>query len=381
MDFEVNEEQRLLRQTVREFAEREIGPQIAEFDERQEFPHGIVKKLGQMGLLGVTVPQEYGGAGLDYVSYALIIEELARVDGSIALTVAAHNSLCTGHVALAGSAAQKSRYLAPLATGEMLGAWGLTEAGSGSDASSMQTTAERRGGEWRLRGTKAFITNGGVAGVYVILALTDRAKATHGISAFIVPRETPGFRIGSSYNKLGCRASDTRELVLDNATVPAENLLGREHEGFVDTLRVLDKGRISIAAMAVGLAQGALDCSIAFAKERKAFGKLIAHFQALQAMIADLHTEIDAARLLTWQAADLAQRGLPVTKESSMAKLFAAEVAMKTTTQAIQIHGAMGYTKELPVERHFRDAKLCEIGEGTSEIQRVIIAREILKSA
>jgi alkylation response protein AidB-like acyl-CoA dehydrogenase len=381
LDFELNDEQRLLRLTAREFAEHDIAPQIAEFDERQEFPHGIVKKLGEMGFLGITIPQEYGGAGLDYLSYALIIEELARVDGSIALTVAAHNSLCTGHIALAGSDAQKSCYLAPLATGEMLGAWGLTEAGSGSDASSMQTAAERRGNEWRLRGTKAFITNGGVAGVYVILALTDRAKATHGISAFIVPRESPGFHVGQSYNKLGCRASDTRELILDNVTIPGENLLGREHEGFVDALRVLEKGRISIAAMAVGLAQGALDYSIAYAKERKAFGKPIAHFQALQAMIADLHTEIDAARLLTWQAADRAQRGLSFAKESSMAKLFASEVAMKATTQAIQIHGGMGYTKDLPVERHFRDAKLCEIGEGTSEIQRVIIAREILKSA
>ena len=379
MDFLLSDEQRLLRQAVREFAEREIAPVISGFDEREEFPRDLFSKLAEMGLLGVTVPEGYGGAGLDYLSYALAIEELGRVDGSVALSVAAHNSLSTGHILLVGSPAQKSRYLIPLAKGEVLGAWGLTEAGSGSDAMGMRTTAERRGAEWVLNGTKAFITNGSVAGIYVVLAVTDRKKAAHGISAFIVQREAPGFKVGSRYRKLGCRASDTAELVLDNVRVPEENLLGREHEGFVDALRVLDKGRISIAAMAVGLAQGALSASITYAKERSAFGQPIAHLQAIQAKIADLHTGIDAARLLTWQAALKANRGLPVLKESAMAKLSASEIAMKATTEAIQIHGGMGYTKELPVERHFRDAKLCEIGEGTSEIQRLIIAREILK--
>jgi alkylation response protein AidB-like acyl-CoA dehydrogenase len=379
MDFELTEEQRQIQMMAREFARAEIAPVIARYDERQEFPHEIVKKLGAMGFLGITFPQEYGGAGLDYVTYALIVEELARVDGSVALTVAAHNSLCAGHIYLAGTRGQRERYLTPLARGEQLGAWGLTEPGSGSDAAGMRTTAARDGSAWVLNGSKAFITNGSVAGTYVIMAITDRARGNRGISAFILERNTPGFRVGGSYNKLGCRASDTAELILEGARVPAENLLGELNQGFVDTMRVLDGGRISIAAMALGLAQGALDLSVSYARERTAFGQPIAQLQAIQAMVADLATEIDAARLLTWQAADKLRRGERVTKESAMAKLLASEVGMKATTKALQIHGGMGYMKELPVERHFRDVKLCEIGEGTSEIQRLIIARQILR--
>lgn len=378
MDFELAEEQQQIQLTAREFAGAEIAPVIARYDERQEFPHAIVRKLGALGFLGVTFPQEYGGAGLDYVTYSLIVEELARVDGSVALTVAAHNSLCANHIYLAGTAAQRARYLAPLARGEKLGAWGLTEPGSGSDAAGMRTTATRDDGAWVLNGTKAFITNGSVAGTYVIMAITDRARESGGISAFILERATAGLRVGGTYDKLGCRSSDTAELILENARVPAENLLGELNQGFVDTMRVLDGGRVGIASLAVGLAQGALDLSIKYAKERVAFGQPIAQFQAIQAMVADLGTEIDAARLLTWQAAEKLQRGERVTKESAMAKLFAAEVGMRATTKALQIHGGMGYIKELPVERHFRDVKLCEIGEGTSEIQRLIIARQIL---
>jgi len=379
MDFELSPDQAMIRETVREFAQKEIAPVIADYDERGAFPEEIIRKLGGLGFLGVTFPPEYGGAGLDYVSYSLVIEELAKVDGSIALTVAAHNSLSAGHIYLAGSPAQRARYLTPLARGERLGAWGLTEADSGSDAAGMKTTATRQGEHFILRGSKAFITNGSVAGTYVIMVVTDKARGAHGISAFIVERDTPGFRVGGTYKKLGVRSSDTAELVLDDARVPSRNLLGELNEGFGDALRVLDVGRIGIAAMAVGLAQGALDLSVKYAKERTAFGQPIAHFQGLQGMLADLAVEVDAARLLTWQAAYRLEMGEPVTKESAMAKLFASEVAMKTTTKAIQIHGGMGYTKELPLERHFRDAKLCEIGEGTSEIQRMVIARQILK--
>ena len=379
MDFELTEEQRQVQKIAREFAEAEIAPVIARYDERQEFPHAIMEKLGGMGFLGTTFPQEYGGAGLDYLTYSLIIEELARVDGSTALTVAAHNSLCSNHIYLAGTRAQRERYLPPLARGEKLGAWGLTESGSGSDAAGMLTTARRDGAAWVLNGTKAFITNGSVAGTYVVMAITERARGSRGISAFILERDTPGFRVGGKYDKLGCRSSDTAELIFEDSRVPEESLLGEPNQGFADTMRVLDGGRIGIAALAVGLAQGALDLSIKYAGERKAFGQPIAQFQAIQAMVADLATEIDAARLLTWQAALKRQRGERVTKEAAMAKLFASEVGMKATTKALQIHGGMGYIKELPVERHFRDVKICEIGEGTSEIQRMIIARQILQ--
>ena len=381
MDFKLSDDQMIIQETVREFAQKEIAPVIRDYDARGAFPEEIIRKLGGLGFLGIVFPQEYGGAGLDYVTYCLIVEELAKADGSVALTVAAHNSLCTGHIYQAGNTVQKARYLPPLTRGERLGAWGLTEAGSGSDAAGMRTTATRDGEEFVLRGSKAFITNGSVAGTYVIMAVTDKTRGANGISAFIVERGTPGFRVGGTYDKLGVRASDTAELILEDACVPAGNLLGTLHGGFKDTLRVLDGGRIGVAAMAVGLAQGALDLALKYARERTAFGQPIAHFQGLQGMLADLAVEVEAARLLTWQAAYRLQKGETVTKESAMAKLFASEAAMKVTTKAIQIHGGMGYLKELPVERHFRDAKLCEIGEGTSEIQRLVIARQVLKGA
>ncbi|MBI2879888.1 MAG: acyl-CoA dehydrogenase family protein [Candidatus Rokubacteria bacterium] len=379
MDFALTEEQRLVRQTAREFAEGEIAPVAARFNEAGVFPWEIVRKLGELGFLGAIFPPEYGGAGLDSVSYVLLVEEIARADGSIALTVAAHNSLCSGHIYLAGTEAQRQKYLPRLARGEALGAWGLTEPGSGSDASAMKTTAVEDDAGFILNGTKAFITNGSVAEIAVVMAVTDPARAAKGISAFVLERGAPGFRPGGTYQKLGLHASDTAELILDNVRVSREQLLGQLHGGFVDTLKVLDGGRISIAAMAVGLAQGALDASVTYARERHAFGQPIGHFQGIQGMLAELATEIEAARLLTLRAAYLKDQGRGIRLESSMAKLFASEVGMKVTTKAIQIHGGYGYTREFPVERHFRDVKLCEIGEGTSEIQRLIIARQILQ--
>jgi len=378
MDFELTEEQRLVRQTAREFAEAEIAPVAARFNEAGEFPWEIVRKLGEMGFLGAIFPPEYGGAGLDSVSYALLVEELARADGSVALTVAAHNSLCSGHIYLAGTEAQRQKYLPRLARGEALGAWGLTEPGSGSDAAAMKTTAVEDGEGFILNGTKAFITNGSVAEIAVVMAATDPARAAKGVSAFVLERGMAGFRPGGTYQKLGLHASDTAELILDNVRVSREQLLGELHGGFSDTLKVLDGGRISIAAMAVGLAQAALDASIKYARERHAFGQPIGHFQGIQGMLAELATEIEAARLLTLRAAYLKDQGRRITLESAMAKLFASEVGMKVTTKAIQIHGGYGYTREFPVERYFRDVKLCEIGEGTSEIQRLIIARQVL---
>ena len=378
MDFELTEEQRLVRQTAREFAEAEIAPVAARFNEAGEFPWEIVRKLGEMGFLGAIFPPEYGGAGLDSVSYALLVEELARADGSVALTVAAHNSLCSGHIYLAGTEAQRQKYLPRLARGEALGAWGLTEPGSGSDAAAMKTTAVEDGEGFILNGTKAFITNGSVAEIAVVMAATDPARAAKGVSAFVLERGMAGFRPGGTYQKLGLHASDTAELILDNVRVSREQLLGELHGGFSDTLKVLDGGRISIAAMAVGLAQAALDASIKYARERHAFGQPIGHFQGIQGMLAELAAEIEAARLLTLRAAYLKDQGRRITLESAMAKLFASEVGMKVTTKAIQIHGGYGYTREFPVERYFRDVKLCEIGEGTSEIQRLIIARQVL---
>ncbi len=378
MDFELTEEQRLVRQTAREFAEAEIVPAAARFNEAAEFPWEIIRKLGGLGFLGAVFPPDYGGAGLDYVSYALLVEEIARADGSVALTVAAHNSLCSNHIYLAGTEAQRQKYLTRLARGEALGAWGLTEPGSGSDAAGMKTTAVEDGEGFVLNGTKAFITNGSVAEIAVVMAVTDPAGDRKGISAFILERGMPGFRPGGKYQKLGLHASDTAELILENVRVPRERLLGQLHGGFVDTLKVLDGGRISIAALAVGLAQGALDASVKYARERQAFGRPIGQFQGIQGMLAELATEVEAARLLTLRAAYLKDQGRRITLESAMAKLFASEVGMKVATKAIQIHGGYGYTREFPVERHFRDVKLSEIGEGTSEIQRLIIARQIL---
>ena len=378
MDFELSEGQRATQQMVREFAEREVRPAAAEFDERSQFPWELIRTMGPLGLLGMVVPEAYGGAGMDTVSYALAMEEIARHDGALALTVASHNSLCQGHILIAGSEEQKRKYLPPLARGEVMGAWGLTEAGSGSDAAAMRTTATFQGDHWALNGSKSFITQGSVAQTYVVLASTDPSRGTHGISAFIVERGTPGFRPGRPEHKLGLRASDTAQLFFDEARVPRENLLGELHHGFVDTLKVLDGGRISIAAMAVGLARGALEESLRYAQERRQFDRPIAQFQAIQWKLADMATEIDAARLLTLQAAALKDRGRPSTKASAMAKLFAAEVGMRACTQAVQIHGGYGYLRDFPVERYFRDVKLCEIGEGTSEVQRMVIARQLL---
>jgi alkylation response protein AidB-like acyl-CoA dehydrogenase len=382
MDFDLSDEQKLVRRTAREFAEGEIAPVSARYDEAEEFPAALIPKLGELGFMGALFPAEYGGAGLDYVSYALVVEELSRVDGSIGITMWAHNSLCTNHIYSCGTDEQRQKYLPPLCRGEVLGAWGLTEPGSGSDAAAMKTTAVDAGDAWVLNGSKAFITNGSVAGTAVVLARTDPESeaGSRGISAFVLERGTPGFRAGQRYKKLGLHASDTAELIFEGARVPRENLLGKKGRGFQDTKQVLEGGRIAMAAMAVGLAQGALDQAVKYARERHAFGRPIGDFQAIQAMLADLATEVQAARLLTLRAAYGKDRGRPVMQEASMAKVFASEVGMKCATKAVQIHGGYGYTREFPVERIFRDVKLCEIGEGTSEVQRMVIARHLLQA-
>jgi len=380
VDFELSDEQRLVRQTAREFAEGEIAPVIARYDEAEEFPTELIRKLGELGFMGALFPSDYGGAGLDHVSYAVVVEELSRVDGSIGITMWSHNSLCTNHIYSFGTEAQRQRYLPPLCRGEVLGAWGLTEPGSGSDAAAMKSTAVEGADAWMLNGTKAFITNGSVAGTAVVMARTDPTAGSRGISAFILERGMPGFRAGQRYRKLGLHASDTAELVLEGVRVPKANLLGEKNRGFQNTKQVLEGGRIAMAAMAVGLAQGALDQAVRYARERHAFGRPIGEFQGLQGMLADLATEVEAARLLTLRAAYGKDRGHPVMREASMAKVFAAEVGMKCATKAVQIHGGYGYTREFPVERFFRDVKLCEIGEGTSEVQRNVIARHLLEA-
>ena len=378
MDFTLTVDQQAVRTLARDFAEAEVAPVIREFDEKHEFPHGILARLAATGLLGALVPEEYGGAALDYVSYALAVEELNRVDGSVGITMWAHNSLCTNHIALFGSPEQKRSYLPRLASGRTLGAWALTEPGSGSDAAAMKTRAVRDGGDWVLNGTKAFITNAGVAEVAVVMAVTDPDRGHKGISAFILEKGMAGFSAGVPYRKLGLHASNTAELILDNVRVPAGNLLGEEGRGFVNTMQVLEGGRVAMAAMAVGLAQGALDQALRYMKQRSAFGQTLAEFNGLQGMIAEIGTEVEAARLLALRAAALKDAGKPAKVAASMAKVFASEVAMKAATKALQIHGGAGYITEFPVERIFRDAKLTEIGEGTSEVQRMVIARSIL---
>jgi alkylation response protein AidB-like acyl-CoA dehydrogenase len=377
--FVLTEEQEQLRREIRAFAAREIAPHMKEWDESGEFPLEVVKKLGGMGLLGVIVPPAFGGAGLGYVDYVLAVEELSAVDGSIGLTVAAHNSLGTNHIFLAGTDEQKEKYLPQLAGGSWLAAWALTEPGSGSDASNARTMAVRRGDRYVLNGTKTFITNGRYADVSVVIAVTDKSKGTHGLSAFVVEKGTKGFRPGKKENKLGLRASDTSELIFEDCEIPAENLLGAEGEGFIDAMRVLDGGRISIAALALGIGRGALDAALAYVKERRQFGKAIAEFQGIQWKLADMATELDAARLLTQRAAVLKDAGRKVTRESSMAKLFASEVAVRICDETVQLFGGYGFIKDYPAEKFYRDVKLCTIGEGTSEIQRMVIAREILK--
>jgi hypothetical protein len=378
MDFELTDEQKLARQTAREFAEAEIAPVIARYDEAEEFPADLMRKLGELGFMGALVSPDYGGAGLDYVAYALVVEELSRVDGSVGITMWAHNSLCTNHIYSFGSDAQRAKYLPALCRGEVLGAWGLTEPGSGSDAAALKTVAVEQEDGYVLTGSKAFITNGSVAGTAVVMARTDPSAGSRGISAFVLERSMDGFRAGQRYKKLGLHASDTAELILEGVHVPRENLLGAKNRGFAETKKVLEGGRVAMAAMSVGLAQGALDQAARYAKERQAFGHPIAEFQGIQAMLADMATEIEAARLLTLRAAYGKDRGQPVMMEASMAKVFAAEVAMRCATKAVQIHGGYGYTREFAIERFFRDAKLCEIGEGTSEVQRNLIARYLL---
>jgi alkylation response protein AidB-like acyl-CoA dehydrogenase len=379
LDFQLNDEQLQLKRSVREFAEREIAPNVMKWDEQGEFPLATVKELGKLGLMGVVFPPEYGGAGMGYVDYVTAIEELSRVDGSIGIIVAAHTSLCSNHIFLAGNQAQKQKYLGKLATGEYIGAWGLTEPSSGSDAGSARMTAAPRKDGWVLNGTKTFCTNGHYADVLVVIAVTDRAAHTHGLSAFVVEKGTKGFRPGKKENKLGLRASDTAELIFEDCFIPAENLLGKEDDGFIDAMRVLDGGRISIAALSLGMAQGAYEAALQYSRQRKQFGKAISEFQAIQWKLADMATEIEAARLLTMRAASMKDAGLKTTLESSMAKLYASEVAVRCANEGVQIHGGYGFIKDYPAEKFYRDVKLCTIGEGTSEIQRLVIARQLLK--
>jgi alkylation response protein AidB-like acyl-CoA dehydrogenase len=378
LNFDLSEEQKEIKRSVREFAENEIRPHVMEWDEAQQFPLEVIQKLGKLSMLGVVVPAEYGGAGLGALEYVLILEELARVDGSVALIVSAHNTLCAGHIQLAGNEQQKRKYLVPLARGEKIGCWSLTEPGSGSDASALRSTAVLDGDSWVLNGVKSFVTNGHYADICVVQAATDKAAGKKGISAFIVEKGTPGFRAGKKENKLGLRASDTAELVFEDCRIPKQNCLGKPGQGFIDCLKILDKGRIGIAALAVGIAQGAFEAALGYAKQRKQFGQPLGAFQAIQWKLADMATEIDAARLLTFRAASLADRGLPIKLAASQAKLYAAEAACRTSDQAVQIHGGYGFIKDYPVEKFYRDVKLCAIGEGTSEIQRMVIARELL---
>jgi alkylation response protein AidB-like acyl-CoA dehydrogenase len=378
MDFRQTDEQELLRRTVREFAEAEIRPHVMEWDEAQGFPMDLLPKLAALGLTGIQFPETYGGAAMSSVDYCICIEELARVCPAIALSVAAHNGLCTSHIAMFGSDAQKTQFLPRLVRGEVLGAWGLTEASAGSDAAAMRTTAVRQGQCWVLNGSKTFITHGRIGGVMVVVAITDRTKGHRGISAFVVEHGTPGMSAGKKENKLGMRASDTSEVIFQDCRVPTANLLGQEGQGFINTLQVLDAGRIGIAALSVGLAQGAYEAARAYAKERRQFGQPIAGFQAIQWKLADNATRIEAARLLTYRAAYLKDRGARTTRESSMAKLFASEVAVKAADDCVQIHGGYGFVKDYPAEKYFRDVKLVTIGEGTSEIQRLVIARQLL---
>jgi hypothetical protein len=379
LDFQLNDEQLDLRKTVREFAEREIRPHVMEWDEASQFPLDTIKELGKLGLMGTIFPAEYGGAGMGYVEYVIAIEELSRVDGSVGIIVAAHTSLGSNHIFIAGSEEQKRKYIPKLATGEFIGAWGLTEPGSGSDAGGARCSAVRRGDKWVLNGTKTFCTNGHYADVMVVIAVTDKTAHTHGLSAFIVEKGTKGFRAGKKENKLGLRASDTAEMIFEDCEIPGENLIGKEGDGFIDAMRVLDGGRISIAALGLGMAQGAYESALNYSKERKQFGKAISEFQAIQWKLADMSTEIEAARLLTMRSAWMKDDGQKTTLESSMAKLYTSEVAVRAANEAVQIHGGYGFIKDYPAEKFYRDVKLCTIGEGTSEIQRLVIARQILK--
>ncbi len=378
MDFELGEEHRLLQRSIREFAERELKPGVDQRDRTNEFPKTMIKKMAKMGLMGVALPAEYGGAGLDFISYVIAVEEISRIDASTAITLLAH-TLCANHIFYYGTEEQKKRYLPPLARGEKLGAWALTEADAGSDASGMKTAAAPDEMGWLLKGEKIFTTNGSFADTLVVMASTDRPKGVKGISAFILEGDTPGLTRMKRFEKLGFNSSDTSGLILEDARVPKERIIGEVNTGFIQAMGVLDAGRIGVAAMAVGIGRASLEESINYAKARRQFNQPIANFQAIQWMLSDMATELDAARLLTYRAARLKDGGKRCAKEAAMAKLFSSEAAMRAATKAVQIHGGYGYIKEYPVERYFRDAKLCEIGEGTSEVQRMVIAREILK--
>ncbi|HVY38724.1 MAG TPA: acyl-CoA dehydrogenase family protein [Polyangia bacterium] len=381
MDFELTDEQRVLQNSVRELCERVIVPNGRRWDEEERFPHEIIPQLGEMGLLGMQVPETYGGAGMKCHDFVIALEEVARADASVGLTVASHNSLCTGHILLAGNEAQKRKYVPGLASGKVLGGWGLTEPGSGSDAGAARTRAVRQGDKWVINGSKTFITQGSVGGVFVVMASTSPEKKAKGLTAFIVERGMPGFRTGKIIHKMGLRASDTTELVFEDVTVGDEQRLGDIDNGFFDTLKVLDKGRIGIGAWAVGIGRAAFEASRRYAKERVQFGKSLGEFQAIQHMLADMATELDAARLLVWRAAWMTDQGMRTTTESSIAKYFAAKATVKACNAAVQIHGGYGYTREFDVERYLRDARLAEIGEGTNEVQKMVIARELLRTA
>ena len=380
MDFRVSAEHEQLRRAVRDYARAEIAPHVLAWDEANEFPLAVVKQLGQLGYLGAVFPEEYGGAGLDYISYCIIIEELARIDPSVGLIVAAHTSLCSNHIYLAGNDQQKRHYLPRLTTGEWIGCWSLTEPEAGSDAGGTRSQAVADGDGWILNGSKTFCTNAHYAQVCVAMLVTDRAASQHGISAFVLDAGAPGFRLGRKENKLGMRASATGEVIFEDLHVPAAGMLGKPGEGFVDSLRILDGGRISISALSVGIAQGAYDLALKYSKQRRQFGRFISEFQAIQHKLVNMATDIDAARLLTYRAADMHSRKVNVNKESAMAKLFASEMAVRACDEAVQIHGGYGFIKDYGVEKFYRDVKLCTIGEGTSEIQRLVIARQLLKA-
>lgn len=380
MEFELTDDQKMLRSMVRDFAESEIAPDMMAFDESQEFPIEVMKKAAELGLLGILIPEEYGGAGMGYMEYAIAVEELSRVDGSVGIAVAAHNGLCTNHIWLFGDEDQKRKYVTPLAKGEWIGGWSLTEPTAGSDAAGTQTTARRDGEHWVLNGSKTFCTHGSVGDVIVVFAVTDADKGNKGISAFAIEKGHPGFRPGKKENKMGLRASDTSEVIMEDCRVTNAHLIGARGSGFIDAMKILDGGRISIGALALGMARGAYEAALRYSTERRQFGKTIAEFQAIQFMLADMATELDAATLLLYRAAWLKDRGSSVTRESAMAKLYASEVGIRVADKSLQIFGGYGYVKDFPAEKYYRDMKLCTIGEGTSEIQRLVISREILKS-
>lgn len=379
MNFQPTEMQQQIAQVIRDFGKTHMQSHVLEWDETQHFPVDLFKKMGELGLMGVLVPEQYGGSGLGYLEYVTVVSEISRICGAIGLSVAAHNSLCTGHILQFGNEEQKQKYLPKLATAEWIGAWGLTEPNTGSDAMNMKCVAHKEGNEWVINGTKCWITHGKSGDVAVVIARTGELRDSRGMSAFVVERGTPGFSGGKKENKLGMRASETAEMIFDNCRIPAENLLGKEGEGFIQSMKVLDGGRISIAALSLGIAKGAYDAALKYSQERHQFDQPIANFQGISFKLADMHTQIAAAELLTLQAADMKNKHLPMTKQAAMAKYYASEVAVSTANDAVQIFGGYGYTKDFPVEKYYRDAKLCTIGEGTSEIQKIVIAREALK--